>query len=124
MEGFFSPVPKAGGGGGGGGAEAPPLWVQVKQEKAECLVALSELPAREYKAKHGSDLVVLKELNPVKGFILQPRELCAPAKATSILLSRDPPASTPVCGKSWATSAAQQAQLGWSCALRMVAIRR
>ena len=69
MEGFFSPVPKAGGGGGGGGAEAPPLWVQIKQEKAECLVALSELSAGAFKAKHGSNLGALKGLNPVKGFI-------------------------------------------------------
>ena len=37
MKGFFSPVPKASGGGGGGGVEPPPLWVQVKQEKADKL---------------------------------------------------------------------------------------
>ena len=69
MKGFFSPVPKASGGGGGGGVEPPPLWVQVKQEKADKLVALSMLSADAFKAKHGSDLSALKVLNPVKGFI-------------------------------------------------------
>ena len=69
MKGFFSPVPKASGGGGGGGVEPPPLWVQVKQEKAENLVALSMLSAGAFKAKHGSDLAALKGLNPVKGFV-------------------------------------------------------
>ena len=33
MEGFFSPVPKAGGGGGGGGAEAPPLWSKSNKKR-------------------------------------------------------------------------------------------
>ena len=41
MKGFFSPVPKASGGGGGGGVEPPSLWVQVKQEKADKIVAAS-----------------------------------------------------------------------------------
>jgi len=62
-------MPKTGGGGGGGGAEAPPLWIQVKQEKAEYLVALSELSEGAFKAKHNSNLGALKDLNPVKGFI-------------------------------------------------------
>ena len=69
MKAFFSPAPKASGGGGGGGGEPPPPWVQVKQEKAESLVALSKLSASTFKAKHGSNLDALKGLNPVKGFI-------------------------------------------------------
>ena len=55
MESYFSPVPKASGGGGGGGVEPPPLWVQVKQEKADKLDALSMLSADAFKEKHGSD---------------------------------------------------------------------
>jgi len=69
MESYFSPVPKASGGGGGGGVEPPPLRVQVKQEKADKLDALSMLSAGAFKEKHGSDLSALKVLNPEKGFV-------------------------------------------------------
>ena len=42
---------------------------QVKQEKADKVVARSMLSADAFKAKHGSDLSALKVLNPAKDFV-------------------------------------------------------